>query len=215
MIAGKIMADSKSFERQVLASAVEQTIKLGVGISIDGYMLYSSGFLDIRYGLIYISLLLGYAEDYFLRLSKKSAKKAESLRRNGYTDVRIPVKCLRHGKRGSNVVHTVSFDDFCLIIEHEAEIGNRKALAILTTSFRELLRSRTQAAFDFPEDSLERKQLEFQINYQNYLDDRDDLEALRLPADNLYYPEYQDWEGISPWGISYFEKENLYIDYLK
>lgn len=201
----------EDFEHQEPIPAIEQTIKLGAGVSIDGYLLSMHGSWDIRYGLNYISLLLGYAEDYFLRLSKKNRKKSKALRDKGYTDVQIPVKLLRERKRGSTIAHTICFDDFCLVVEHEAKIGNAKALALLTASFRELLRSRTQVAFGLPEDTLEQKQVAFGSAYLTYLqyeqilaENRAEVEELILPGDEglgydlldnvLYYPEFLDWD---------------------
>ncbi len=76
------------------------------------------------------------------------------------------------------------------MVEYEASTGNPKAIALLSPSFREVLRSRTQAAFGLPEDSLAEKQKAFQEAYEECLaDNRADLEALSLPGDDLYYPQ--------------------------
>jgi hypothetical protein len=137
------------------------------------------------------------------------------LKEKGFTAYQNTVKTLREGS-GSSVAHTVSYDDFCVLIEHEAspEVKNPKAFALLTASFRELLRSRTQNAFGLPEDSLEQKQLEFQFNYQHYLEDRAELDDLKLPGDETHHPEFDELLGVSPWGLLYFEREYLFADYL-
>ncbi|MCG8363842.1 MAG: hypothetical protein MJA27_10995 [Pseudanabaenales cyanobacterium] len=58
-----------------------------------------------------------------------------------------------------------------------------------------MLRSRTKAAFGLPEECL--------------AENRADLEALSLPGDDLYYPQYRDWIGIEPWGDRDWDKEAL------
>lgn len=211
------MPDYEDSEHQDPVPAVEQTIKLGAGISVDGYMLHGSDSWEVRYGLDYISVLMGYRENYYRRLTnlrrtKKASKKLESLQSKGYTSYKLPVKVLRDGKRGASIIDTISFDDFSYIVELEAELRNPKAIALLTASFRELLRSRTQAAFGLPEDTLEQKQLSFESAYQLYLqredllaEDREDVASLVLPGDEdleydildniLYYPDYSDWDS--------------------
>lgn len=185
-----------------IQSAVRATIKLGAGVSIDGYMMNDGRF---RYGLAYTSLLLGYADNYYRRLflqrTKKPSKKLKALQDKGFTAYQIDVRVPREEGRGSSVARTVSFDDFCLLVEYEAEIGNLAALALLTSSFRELLKGRTQVAFGIEEDSLEQRQADFQAHYDAYLSDREDLENLWLPGDEMYYPTYRDWEAIKPWEI--------------
>ena len=131
-----------------------------------------------RYGLSYISVLLGYAENYYRRLlnprrTKKPSKKLNTLKEKGFTAYQITVKALRETS-GSSVAHTVSYDDFCILVEHEAEIGNPKAFALLTASFRELL---------------------------------------KLPGDENPDPKFNELLGVSPWGLPYFEREELFSRY--
>ncbi|MDJ0706429.1 MAG: hypothetical protein QNJ46_24425 [Leptolyngbyaceae cyanobacterium MO_188.B28] len=97
-----------------------------------------------------------------------------------------------------------------VILQHEAGLANPKAIALLSASFREVLRSRTQAAFGLPEDALVEKQRAFQEAYEECLaENRADLEALSLPGDELYYPQRQDWIGIEPWGERDWDQEAL------
>lgn len=184
-------------------NATEATIHLGIGVSINGYMLPDG---RVRYSLEYLSVLIGHAENYLSRLTKKSVKKWKALLDKGFTAYLIPAKASRP-VGGATIANTLSFDDFCLLIELEAELRNPKVIALLTASFRELLRSRTQQAFGLPEDSLEHKQADFQAAYESYLqreealaDARSEAEDLWLPGDErigydmldevLYYPDY-------------------------
>jgi len=192
---------------------VEQIIKLGAGVSIDGYMVRTPDGWSFRYGLNYISTLMGYSRAYYLRVTKNGGKTLEALQGKGYTGDIVSIKIYRDGKRGSSLVKTVSFDDLCLIIELEAEKGNPKAIALLTASFRELLRSRTQNAFGLDEDTLEQKQLNFQLNYQDYLEDKAELEDLKLPGDEEDHLVFWGWNDIPPWGIPYFQQESLFAEY--
>lgn len=195
-----------------MKAATQATVQLGSKVSVDAYRMPDGGF---RYGLAYASSLLGYARNYYRRLlisrgTKRVHKKLEALLNIGFTGDQISIKTARKAKGGSSVAHTVSYDDFCLIMEYEASTGNPKAIALLYPSFREVLRSRTQAAFGLPEDSLAEKQKAFQQAYEECLaDNRADLEALSLPGDDLYYPQHQDWRGIEPWGDRDWDQEAL------
>lgn len=181
------MTDKDDFKNAV--SAVNTFIPLGTGISIDAYILPNG---NVRYGTGYLSILLGYGKDYFVRATKNESKKLRDLIYLGYTGDLIPVKAPRLGTRGVTRAKTISFDDFCILVEYEAiEERNPKAIALLTASFRELLRSRTQVAFDLSEDTLEQKQSDFtdtfherEVVWNDYLaDDKEDIENLALPGD--------------------------------
>ena len=193
-----------------MQAATQATVQFGSNISVDAYRMPDGAF---RYGLAYASELLGYAKNYYRRLlisrgTKPTHKKLEALRSIGFTGDQIAAKTARKTKGGSSVAHTVSYDDFCLIMEYEASTGNPKAIALLSPSFREVLRSRTQAAFGLPEDSLVEKQRAFQEAYEDCLaENRADLEALSLPGDDLYYPKHQDWRDIEPWGDRDWDQE--------
>ena len=193
-----------------MKAATQATVQLGSNVSVDAYRMPDGSF---RYGLAYASVLLGYARNYYRRLlisqgTKTPRKKLEALRSIGFTGDQISIKTARKDKGGSSVAHTVSYDDFCLIMEYEASTGNPKAIALLSPAFREVLRSRTQAAFGLPKDSLEEKQKAFQAAYEECLaENRVDLETLSLPGDELYYPQYKDWIDIEPWGELDWDQE--------
>ena len=190
----------------------QATVKLGSKVSVDAYQMPDESF---RYGLAYASGLLGYARNYYRRLlisqgTKSPRKKLKALRSIGFTGDQISIKTAHKTKGGSSVAHTVSYDDFCLMVEYEASTGNPKAIALLSPAFREILRSRTQAAFGLPEDSLIEKQRAFQQVYEDCLaENRADVAALSLPGDDLYYPQYQDWVDIEPWGERDWDQEAL------
>jgi hypothetical protein len=152
------MPDKDDFKNAV--NAMSTPIQLGAGVSIDGYLMPNG---EVRYGTGYLSRLLGYGRDYFLRATKEESKKLGNLIYLGYRGDLIPVKVKRlSGRGGTPRIETLSFDDFCILVEYEAiEVKNTKAIAVLTASFRELLRSRTQIAFELPEDTLEQKQSDF------------------------------------------------------
>lgn len=182
-------------------SAFEATIKLGAGVSIDGYLLTSG---EVRYGLEHISLLMGYKENYFRRLIKKlhrtktDPKKLQSLLDKGFTAYLIRVKVARERKRGTANPYTLSFDDFCLLVDHEASIQNPRALALLSASFRELLRSRTHDAYGIQQDSREKKALDFQEAYDMYLLREGLLQDARFEAAELCLPGDEDGYELIP-----------------
>ena len=183
------MTDKDDFKNAV--NAISIIIPLGIGVSIDGYLLPNG---EARYGTGYLSILLGYNETYFLRLTKTESKKLGDLIYLGYTGDIIPVKAPRVGTRGITRAKTISFDDFCILVEYEAiEERNPKAIALLTASFRELLRSRTQVAFDLSEDTLEQKQSDFtEAAYEReaawiiYKENLEEIEDLSLPGDESH-----------------------------
>lgn len=171
--------------------AIAAKIDIGIGISVDAYML-SDG--TLRYGQEYIGLLLGYSKGYISQLGKKSVKKLQALYRRGFTGDVIHVKVSRP-RGGSTRASTLSFDDFCILIEFEAlEVKNPKAAPLLTSSFREIVVERTCVAFGLPELTPEEKQQLFSNNYNSYLDRIQDEEDLWIPGDTWERPDLCDWE---------------------
>lgn len=135
---------------QVLVPAFCSTIHLGLGKSVEGFILPTGEF---RYGSAYVSKLLGYSDKYFnkfrrsLQGNKKRPKKLETLMLKGFTGEQIQVKAIRPAG-GLTRPYTISFDDFCIWVEHEGfDIKNPEAQSLLSASFREILRGRTQELF--------------------------------------------------------------------
>lgn len=179
--------------------AFAAAVYLGAGVSLEGYMLPDGKF---RYSLSYLSLLLGYEETYFSQVVKKGGKKLEALNSQGFTGCLIPLLVSR-STGGVSRPKSLSFDDLCIAVEYEAQARNPKAIALLTASFRELLRERSLIAFDLPKDSLEEKLDAFDSAIAQRLEwiaeTREELDAQWLPGDDDCYPSYKDWEVIPEW----------------
>jgi hypothetical protein len=175
----------------VLVPAFSATVHLGLGIVIEGFVLPT---WEFRYSSAYVSQLLGYSNNYLLHAIKKGTKKLKALKDKGFTGDQIRVRGNR-STRGSARPYTISFDDFCIWVEYEAfDLNNPKAQALLSASFREVLRSRTQEAFQevtgIVPDSLEKRIVQFQFNYSSYLqyeesrkEDYEDIADLELYGD--------------------------------
>jgi hypothetical protein len=190
---------SKALERDDQAvSALEAIVKIGGGLSMDCYMVFG----EFRYGLSQASELLGYESRYYSQVVRGRSNKLKTLQNKGFTGGTVLVKVPR-SSGGVTRAKTLSFDDFSILVEYEAiEVKNPKAIALLTTAFRELLRGRTQAAFGLPEDDLEAKQAAFWESFQEretiWAENREDVESLRLAGDEDladYYPEIAKWEN--------------------
>lgn len=205
---------------------IEATISLGPGVTVKGYMTPGGSF---RYGLEYTSILLGYGKNYLSRLikpsvektdfwadfepTKKASKKLKELISRGFRAYKVPVRFTSDTGRQARA-ETLSFDDFCVLVEYEASvINNPKAIALLTASFREVLRSRSLEAFGLEQDSLEKRREDFTkalLERENILaENRAELEELALPGDEgVEYDmmarcgHYIDWETFYP---EYFE----------
>lgn len=182
-------------QKQVV-QAFSSTIHIGLSTAIEGYVLPDGSF---RYGFSYVSKLLGYERNYLSHAIRKGTKKIETLQGKGFTCDLILINTTR-SSTGSTRSYTMSFDDFCILVEHEAvSERNLKAIALLTASFREVLRSRTQEAFGLPQDTFEKRIAFFQLAYSErerlLSEDREDIEQLEL---------YSSQE-LSPWW-DYLEK---------
>jgi hypothetical protein len=190
--------------------ALEVTIRLGGGLFIDGY-LFPNG--TLRYGLSQISVLLGYESKYYSQVVRRRPKKLKALQGKGFTGGQLTARVKRL-TGGITRAKTFDFDDFCLIVEFEAvNVKNPKAIALLTASFREFLRSRTLEAFGIPDDTLELKQFKFWESFQEreaaWIEDRQDLDNLWLPGDEMYFPDFVDWQDECE--SKYFEQKAEYL----
>lgn len=172
--------------------ALEAELLLGAGLSLSAFLIPGREF---RYGSAYVSLLLGHGKNYFARSlsqgTKTPSKKLKALRRKGFTGYQISVKAPRkHG--GATIADTLGFDDFSIWVEYEAvEEKNPKAIALLTSSFREVLLGRTREAFGLAEISQEEKLENFALSFDErevlWNEDREELAALHLPGDEDGY----------------------------
>lgn len=168
-----------------VVKACNATVHIGLSTAIEGYLMPNGTF---RYGLTYVSSLLGYANNWLSRLLKTDSNKLKALQCNGFQGYIIEASVQRIDRRGSPTTKTLSFDDFCVLVEFEAvEEKNPKAIALLTASFREILRSRTQEAFGLPQDPLEKRIAFFQLSFEEretiLAEDREDLKQLELYGD--------------------------------
>ena len=112
----------------------------------------------------------------------------------GFTGELIRVRAVRPAG-GSTRPYTISFDDFCIWVEHEGfDLDNPEAKALLSASFREVLRGRTQEAFEEvtgkTPDSIEKRIVQFQSDYDRSLErealrkeDYEDIDNLKLYGD--------------------------------
>ena len=180
---------------------LEITIKLGNGISIDAYLCPDG---VGRFSPSKISSFLGYDYKYFSQVFKRGSKKLQALQRLGFTGLHYDGK-IRRLTGGITRVKALSFNDFCLIIEYEAiEAKNPKAIALLTSAFREVLRGRTLEAFGLPEESLETKQADFSASFYEreaiWAENREDVDnQIMLGDEGLDIAEYDtsaaQWEN--------------------
>jgi hypothetical protein len=76
-----------------------------------------------------------------------------------------------------------------------------------------VLRSRTQEAFGLTQDTLETKVVNFQQAFEERLDwlseDRKDFNDLWLPGDEMYFPDFVDWQDECE--SKYFEQKAEYL----
>jgi hypothetical protein len=178
-------------------SALEADVTLGIGLSVSAFLIPGREF---RYGASYVSELLGHAENYFRqslsRRIKTPSKKLKALKSKGFTAYKIRVKAPRK-EGGVTITDTIGYDDFSIWVEYEAVVEkNPKAIALLTSSFREVLFDRTQKAFNLPdlseEEKIERFGLSFSEREALWEEDRVDLESLLLPGDENGYDLFQE-----------------------
>lgn len=192
-------------------SAFEATVYLGQGLSISTFLVDGK---TARYGTQCVSLLVGHAKNYLGRLipdeedfsqnTKNLPEKLKALQDKGFTGYKIPVTAPRPNGGATNA-DTISFDDFAIFVEYEAvEEKNPKAIALLTSAFKELLRGRTQQAFGLPEDDIETKQADFSASFYEreaiWAENREDVDnQVMLGDEDLDIAEYDtsaaQWEN--------------------
>ena len=172
--------------------AVNATIQLSDTLSIDGYMMPNGEF---RAGAVSVSAVMGYKRNWLLEIEDKSPDKLKALSDKGYRGTSlIPVQ--RAGRGGSNKARTISLKDLTTLITVEALQGNKRAIALQAAFTLEGLDSRFRDAFGVQRRTPEEKRRFFGLTYGEFLEalaeNRAELEELRLPGDDLYYPEETD-----------------------
>lgn len=174
--------------------ASNATIQLSDTLSIDGYMMPDGEF---RAGIAGASVLLGHGKDWFNRLASRGPNKLKALQEGGFTGRLQPVVIPREsGARGASRAQTISLKDLATLITVEAGAGNKRAIALQAAFTLEGLDSRFRDAFGVSQRTPEEKRRFFGMTYGEYLEalaeNRAELEQLRLPGDDLYYPEDPD-----------------------
>lgn len=183
-------------------------IELGDGLSIYAH-LFPNG--TVRFGLSDTSSFLGYDYKYYSQVFKRGSKKLKALKAIGFTGLQLKAR-VRRLTGGATLSNTISFDDFCLLIEFEAvEVKNTRAIGLLTASFREVLRGRTQVTLGQSEDDLETKEADFVASFYEReairTENREDVEGLALAGD-----EDRNIAEYDP-AFARFENDTLYAKY--
>ena len=169
--------------------AITATVKLSDTLEIDGYLMPNEEF---RAGIGGSSVILGYAKNWFNRLRSDAPNKLKAFRDGGLTGYTQPVIIPRpSGSRGASRAQTISLKDLTILITIEAQTGNKRAIAIQSAFTLEGFDSRFRDAFGKPQLSSDTKRKLFGMTFEEYLEalaeNRAELDALRLPADDLYY----------------------------
>jgi len=171
--------------------AVGAAIQLSDTLSIDGYMLPDGEF---RAGIAGASVLLGHGKDWFNRLASRGPEKLKALQSGGFTGRLQPVTIPRDsGLRGASRAQTISLKDLAALITVEALSGNKRAIALQAAFTLEGLDGRFRETFGVQQRTADERRRFFGMTYGEFLEalaeNREELEALRLPGDDLYYPE--------------------------
>ena len=170
--------------------ATRATIQLSDTLSIDGYMLPDG---DFRAGIVGTSVLLGYQRDWFLVLPSRAPDKLKALKDSGFRYDPQTVFIQRQGRGGATKAQTISLRELTTLITFEALSGNKRAIALQAAFTLEGLDGRFRETFGVQQRTADERRQFFGMTYGEFLEalaeNREELEALRLPGDDLYYPE--------------------------
>jgi hypothetical protein len=173
--------------------AVTAVIQLSDTLSIDGYMMPDGEF---RAGIVGTSVLLGYQRDWFLVLPSRAPNKLKALQDIGFRYDPQTVLIQRRGRGGATKAQTISLRELTILVTFESLQGNKRAIALQAAFTLDGLDSRFRDAFGVPQLSQVEKRRFFSLTYDEFLEalaeNRAELEELRLPGDNLYYPGETD-----------------------
>jgi len=177
--------------------ATRATIQLSDTLSIDGYMMPDGEF---RAGIAGASVLLGHGKDWFNRLASRAPDKLKALQEGGFTGRLQPVTIPREaGTRGASRAQTISLKDLTALITVEADSKNKRAIALQAAFTLEGLDGRFREAFGVPQRTPDERRRFFGMTYEEFLEalaeNRAELDTLRLPGDDLYYPEGDEESG--------------------
>jgi hypothetical protein len=132
------------------------------------------------------SVLLGYKKDWLNRLlSSDGSDKLRALQSRSFTgDIQHLVIEEDPGIRAGLHIKTISLRDFLRLIFFEMVVGNKQALTIVSILTK------------VEQQTLEEKRKFFGLTYDEFIEalaeNQAELEELRLPGDELYYPKEVD-----------------------
>lgn len=151
---------------------------------------------EFRAGITGVSVLLGYKKDWFLTLPSKAPKKLRALEKGDFRHTPETVFIQRQGRGGATKAQTIGIKDLTALITFEALSGNKRAIALQAAFTLGGLDALFRDAFGMPQQSQDDRRRFFGMTYGEFLEalaeNRAELEALRLPGDDLYYPEGEE-----------------------
>lgn len=142
--------------------AERETVTFIDGLIVDGYRMPNGEF---RVGLEGASLVVGYAENWLSRLTKKEGRTLKSLRGFGFTAYQLEVSVSREEVSGASIAKTISLDDFNLVILYAASKGKKAALALQLSLTKLALNDFFRDAFGETPLSIDEKR---QLFYETY-----------------------------------------------
>jgi len=167
--------------------AERSTVTFIDGLSVDGYRMPNGEF---RVGLEGASLVVGYADNWLSRLTKKDGRTLKALQGFGFTAYQLEVTVGREDVSGSSKAKTISLDDFNLLILYAASKGKKAALALQLSLTKLALNDFFRDAFgDRPLSIDEKRQLFYEtyaatISPENWREmDRAEIINLALAGD--------------------------------
>jgi hypothetical protein len=183
--------------------AERKTVRFFDGLEVDGYRMPNGAF---RVGLPGVSRTLGYDREWLPdAVDMKTPRTAKALQDLGFSE-NISKVTAQSIQGNPYEDRTISLDDFnCCIIY--AVQQNKSAAIALNKAFTQLaLTDFFRDAFGELPLTIEEKRQQFYEAYAKSISpemwselQKEDILRLALAGDHLYFPEYRDWENISPW----------------
>ena len=136
---------------------------------------------EFRVGKKGLSLLLRYKENFLSRLQSATPRKAEALRREGFTDYSLTVQI--DNERGATRSETLSLDDFESFIFFAALEGKKEAIALQRALIRVGITDWFRLSFGLNQLTLGEKRTLFYKEYAKTIDwlkeDRNDIKLIK------------------------------------